>query len=137
MTATTQERRTKRSTNQREALTNLLDYTRLKGGFDQALIVDEDGELVAASPITGDAAAIAPMAWVLKKAIGTLSGSASFEKADTVIIQVAEGTSLACLFIRDWFEGAILATCHGNMPASSDKILAGAAESYLRIMTRK
>ncbi|WP_300672460.1 hypothetical protein [Desulfoluna sp.] len=137
MTEVRQERRINRSTNQREALNNLLDFTRLKGGFDQALIVDDDGELVATSIPIGDAAALAPMAWVLQKAAGTLSGPASFKKAETIIIQVSEGKSLACHFIRDWFEGAILATIDGKMPPSTEKILAGTAESYMRIMTKR
>lgn len=134
MTEVKQERRTKRSTNQRDALTHLLDYTRIKGGFDQALIVDDDGELVACSTPIGDAATLAPMAWILQKAAGTLSGPASFKKADTIIIQVSEGKSLACHFIKDRLDGAILATTDGKMPPSTEKILAGTVESYLRIM---
>ncbi len=134
MTEVKQERRTKRSTNQRDALTNLLDYARIKGGFDQTFIVDDDGELVAYSTPIGDAATLAPMAWVLQKAAGTLSGPASFKKAETILIQVSEGKSLACHFIKDRFDGAILATIEGKMPPSTEKILAGTVESYLRIM---
>lgn len=137
MTDVKQERRTNRSSNQREALDNLLDYARLKGGFDTIFIVDDDGELVAYSKPIGDAASLAPMAWVLQKAAGTLPGPVSFEKAETVVIQVAEGKSLACHYIRGWFNGAILATVEGKMPSSTEKILAGTVESYLRILTKR
>lgn len=132
-----QERRIKRSNNQREALDNLLDYTRLKGGFSHALIVDDDGELVAASTPRGNAASIGPMAWVLQRTAATLSGPVDFTQAETVIIQVSEGNSLACHFIRGRITGAILATGQGKLPPSTEKILAGAAESYLRIMTKR
>jgi len=132
-----QERRINRSTNQREALNNLLDYTRLKGGFNHTLIVDDDGELVASSTPAGNAATIGPMAWMLEKTAATLSGPVGFTQAETMIIHASEGNSLACHFIRGRLNGAILATIDGKLPPSTEKILAGTAESYLRIMTTR
>lgn len=132
-----QDRRINRSTNQREALNHLLDFSRLKGGFSQVLIVDDEGELVASSTPMGKATALAPMNWVLQKTVDTLSGPVAFTEAETLIIQACEGNSLACHFIRHRLKGAILATIDGKMPPATEKILASTAESYLRIMTKR
>lgn len=131
------DRRTNRSDNQRDSLTNLLDYTRMKGGFQQALIVDDEGELVASSTPMGDAATLAPMASVLQKTAGTLSGPISFRQAETVVIQATQGNSMACHFFEGKFDGAVIATIDGKMPSSAEKILASTAESCLRIIQER
>ena len=137
MTAINMERRLDRSTNQREALNKLLYSACAKGGFDQTFIVDDEGDLVALFPDTSDATALAPMAWLLKKAAGTLSGPASFKNAEAIIIQVPQGQSMACHFFEGRFQGAIMATAQGKMPPSTEQVLATTVDSFVRIMTKR
>ena len=137
MTAINLERRLDRSTNQRKALDKLLHAACAKGGFDQTFIVDDEGDIVALSPATSDAMALAPMAWLLKKAAGTLSGTASFKNAEAIIIQVPQGQSMACHFFEGRFQGAILATAQGKMPPSTEEVLSTTVDSFVRIMTNR
>ena len=135
MDAIKQERRFNRSETRQESLTNLLNYTKIYGGFAHAIILRK-GEVVARSDQADQTPRMKDIALILEKTAGYLSKAATYPDIQTITAQTSRGDSVACYFFKadNGTPCAIVVLSKTRIPPSADKIFARAANGYERIL---
>lgn len=134
MTANNQDRRFNRSKKKLESLTNLLDYAKIYGGFEHAVILHND-QIVARSTHTDQAPRMKDIALILDKSASYLAKAASFPDIETIVAQTARGDSVACYYFKttNGSRCAVAVLSKTRIPPSADKIFARTASGYERI----
>ncbi|WP_300672462.1 hypothetical protein [Desulfoluna sp.] len=135
MDATNQERRFDRSETKHESLTNLLNYGKMYGGFDHAVIIHND-KIVARSTHADQCLRMKDIGLILSRSAGYLSKAAAFPDIETIVAQTSRGNSVACYFFKPKNGSlcAIIALSKTRIPPSADKIFARTASGYERII---
>ncbi len=135
MDVSKQDRRFNRSKTKHESLTNLLDYAKIYGGFEHAVIIHH-GEIVARSTHTDQAVRMRDIALILQKSASYLSKASSLPDIETIVAQTSRGDSIACFFFKatNGSACAIVALSKTRIPHPPTKSLrerpAGMSESY-------
>lgn len=134
MTANNQNRRFNRSEKKQESLTNLLDYAKIYGGFEHAVIIHNE-KIVARSTHTDQAPRMKDIALILNKSAKYLAKAATFPDIETIMAQTARGDSVACYYFKftDGSMCAVVVLSKTRIPPSADKIFARTASGYERI----
>lgn len=129
------ERRFNRSKTRQEALTNLLNYAKIYGGFDHAVII-HNGEVVARSHHADQSTRMKDIALILNRSAGYLSKAAAFPDIETMVAQTSRGDSVGCYFFKSKIGSpcAIVVLSKTRIPPSADKIFARTASGYERII---
>lgn len=135
MDVSKQDRRFNRSKTKQESLTNLLDYAKIYGGFEHAVIIHH-GEIVARSTHTDQAVRMRDIALILHKSASYLSKASSLPDIETIVAQTSRGDSIACFFFKatNGSSCAVVALSKTRIPPSADKIFARTASGYERII---
>jgi len=130
-----QDRRFNRSNTKQEALTNLLDYAKIYGGFAHAIIIHR-GEVIARSNHTDQSNRMKDIALILEKSAGYLAKAAAFPDIQTMVAQTSRGDSVGCYFFKPATGDpcAIVVLSKTRIPPSADKIFARTAGGYERIL---
>ncbi|SCX76783.1 hypothetical protein [Desulfoluna spongiiphila] len=135
MDAIKQDRRFNRSDTRQESLTNLLNYSKIYGGFDHAIIIHR-GDVVAKSNQADQFTRMKDIALILEKSAGYLSKAAAYPDIQTMVAQTSRGDSVGCYFFKSVSGApcAIVVLSKTRIPPSADKIFARTATGYERIM---
>ena len=135
MAVTNQDRRFNRAETKQESLTNLLNYSKIYGGFEHAVIIHHR-EIVASSTHTDQDVRMKDIALILSKSADYLSKASSFPDIETIVAQTSRGDSVACYFFKaaNGSSCAVVVLSKTRIPPSADKIFARTASGYERIM---
>lgn len=135
MDVTKQDRRYNRSPKRQESLTNLLDYAKIYGGFEHAVILHQS-KIVARSTHADNLDRMRDIALILEKTANYLSKAITIPDIETIVAQTSRGDSIACYFFKtkDHSLCAVVVLSKSRIPPSADKIFARTASGYERIL---